>query len=72
MNVQSASQSGLTLIKVWRKTGMRCHCIVNPDGRWGKSKSPDPVEFLVCPVAVPTLTFGVERSLLNIEVSVAK
>ena len=58
VTVQSASQIGPTPIKVWQKLCMSCPLIVNPDGRWGKSKSPVPVDFWICPVAVPTLTFG--------------
>ena len=52
--------------------GMRCTLIGNPDGRWGKSKSPVPVDFWVCPIAVPTFTFGAERSMLPIGASVEK
>ena len=46
--------------------------IGNPDGIWGKSKSPVPVDCWVCPVAVPTLTFGAERSMLTIGAYVEK
>ena len=46
--------------------------IVNLYGRWGKSKSPVPVDCWVFPVAVPTLTFGAERSMLTIGASVEK
>ena len=49
---------------------MRCPLIGNPDGRWGKSKSPVPVDCWVLPVAVPTLNFGAERSMLTIGESV--
>ena len=49
---------------------MRFPLIGNPDGRWGKSKSPVPVDCWVLPVAVPTLNFGAERSMLTIGESV--
>ena len=39
--------------------------IGNPDGSWGKFKSPVPVDFCDWPVAVPTLTFGAEKLTLN-------
>ena len=72
VTVQLASYSGPTPIKVWRKPGMRCPLIGNPDGIWGKSKSPVPVYCWVFPVAVPTLTFGAERSMLTTGVSAEK
>ena len=50
---------------------MRCPLIGNPGGRWGKFKSPVPVYCWVCPVAVPTLTFGAERLMLTMGASVA-
>ena len=43
VTVQSASQSGPTPIKVWRKPGIILPVIGNPDGIWGKFKSPVPV-----------------------------
>ena len=46
--------------------------IGNPDGRWGKFKSPVPIDCCVCPVAVPTLTVGTERSVLTMGESAAK
>ena len=64
VTVHSASHSGPTHIKVWHEPGMRCPLIGNPNGRWGKSKSPVPVDCWVCPVAVPNLTFGAARSFL--------
>ena len=70
VTVQSASQIGYTPIEVWRKPGMRCPLIGNPNGRWGKSKSPVSVDCWVCPVAVPTVTFGAEKSMLTIGASV--
>ena len=70
--VQSASQSGPTPIKVWWKPVMSCPLIGNPEGIWGKSKSPVPVYCWVFPVAVPTLTFGDKRSMLTIGESVEK
>ena len=72
VTVQLVSQIGNTLIKVWRKPGTRCPLIGNPNGRWGKSKSAAPVDCWVCPVAVPTLTFGAERSMLTIGASAEK
>ena len=70
VNVQSASHSGPTIIKAWQKPGIRCPFIVNPDGIWGKSKSPVPVYCWVFPVDVPTLTFGAKRSMLATGLSV--
>ena len=72
VTVQSESLSGPTHINLWRKPGMRCPLIVNPNGIWGKSKSPVPVDFWVCPVDVPTLIFGAERHMLTIGASVEK
>ena len=63
--VQSASQSGLTTIKVWQNPGIICPVMGNPDGSWGKFKSPVPVNCCDWPVAVPTLTFWAERSALT-------
>ena len=71
-NAKSASHSKPTPIKVWRKPGMSCPLIGKPNGRWGKSKSPVPVYCWVFPVAVPTLTFGAERSMLTTGVSAEK
>ena len=70
VTVHLASHSGPTPIKVYRKTGMRCTLIGNPDGRWVKSKSPVPVDCWACPIYVPTLIFGTERSMLTTWVSV--
>ena len=72
LTVQSASHSGPTPIKVWQKPGMRCPLIGNPDGRWGKSKFPVPVDYWVFPVSVPTLAFGAARYMLNTGASVEK
>ena len=72
VTVPSASQSGPTPIKVWRKTGNICSVIGNPDGSWGKFKSPVLVDCCVWPVAVPTLTVGDERSMLTMGASAAK
>ena len=46
--------------------------IGNPDGRWGKSKSPVPLDCWVFPIAVPTLAFRAERSMLTIGALVEK
>ena len=51
---------------------MGCPLIGNPDGRWGNSRSPVPVDFCFCPVAVPTLTFGVARYVLTTGSSMEK
>ena len=70
--IQSASQSGPTHIKVWRKPGIRWPVINNTYWRWSKFKSPVLVDFWVCPVAVPTLTVGAKRLMLNMGKSAAK
>ena len=72
MTVQSASQSGPTPIKVWWKPGMKCPLIGNHDERWGKFKSPVPVDCWFCPVVVPTLTLRAEKLMLTMGASVAK
>ena len=72
VTVQSASQIGPTPIKVCQKPGMRCPLIGNPDGIWGKYRSPIPVYCWVCPVTVPTVTFGAVRSMLITGASMAK
>ena len=46
--------------------------IGNPNGSWGKFKSPVPVDFCVCPVAVPTLTVGDKIPMLTMGASAAK
>ena len=72
VTVQSASQSGTTPIKVWRKTGIICPVIGNTDGSWGKFKFPMSVDCCDFPVAVPTLTFEAKRSTLTMGASAAK
>ena len=72
VTVKSASHIGPNPIKVWRNPGIICPVIGNPDGSWGKFKSPVPVDCCDWPVAVPTLTVGAERSTLNMGVSAAK
>ena len=72
VTVQSASCRGPTPIKIWRKPGMRFPLIGNPDGRWGKSKSPVHADCWFCPVAVTTLTFGDEMFMLTTGGSVEK
>ena len=72
VTVQLASNSAPTPITVWRKPGMGCPLIGNPNRRWGMSKSPVPVEFWVCPVDVPILTFCSKRSMLTTGASVEK
>ena len=72
VTVQSASQSGIVPIKVWRKPVIICPVIGNPDGSWGKFKSHVPLHCCVWPVAVPTLTVGAERLMLMMGASAAK
>ena len=72
VTIQSASQSGPTTIKVWRNPGIICPVIGNTEGSWGKFKSPVPVDFCDWPVAVPTFTFGAERSTLAMGASTEK
>ena len=72
VTVKSESQSGSTPIKVWRKPGIICPVIGNPDGIWGKFNSPMPVDCYVWPVAVPNLTVGSERLMLTMGASAAK
>ena len=72
VTVQSASHSGPKSTKIWRKPGMRCPLVGNPDGRWGKSRSPVPVDCWNCPVAMPTVTFGAARSMLTTGESMEK
>ena len=69
VTVQSASHSGPTPIKVWRNPGMICPVTGNPEGSFGRFNSPVPVEFWDWPVAVPTVTFGAERSMLTMGAS---
>ena len=72
VTVQSASYSGTTPIKVWRKPGIRCPLIGNPNWIWSKSKSPLRVDCWVCPIALPALTFGDSSSMLTTGASVEK
>ena len=72
VTVQLESHSGHTPIKVWRNPSMRCPLIGNPNGRWGKYKSPVSVDCWVCPVAMPTFTFGAARSMLTTGASMEK
>ena len=72
VTVQSESHSGTTPTKVWRKPGMRCPLIGNPDGRWGKPRSFFPVDCCVCPVAVHTVTFGATQFMLTTGESMEK
>ena len=68
--VQSASHSGPTPIKVCRNTGMICPVSGNPEGSFCRFNSPVPVEFCDWPIAVPTVNFEAERSMLTMVVSV--
>ena len=45
VTLKSASQSGPTPIKVWQNPVIIFPVIGNPDGSWGKFKSPVPVDF---------------------------
>ena len=69
VTVQYASHSGPTPIKVCWKPGMIGPVTGNPEGSFGRFNSPVSVEFLDWPVAVPTVTFGAERSILTIGAS---
>ena len=72
VTVQSASQSGPKPIKVWRKPGIICPVIGNPDGSWGKFKSLVPVDCCVWTVAALTLTVGAERLAFTMGAYAAK
>ena len=72
VNVQSASHSGPTPIRVCRNPVMICSVTGNPEGSLGRFNSPVPVEFCDWPVAVPTVIFGVERSMLTMGTSTEK
>ena len=72
VTVQSASHSGSTPIMICRKPGMMCPVTGNPEGSFGRFKSPVPAEFCDWPVAVPTVTFGAERSMLTMGASAEK
>ena len=69
ITVQSESQSWHTPIKVWRNPGMICHVNRNPQGSLGEFSSPMPVDCWDWTVAVPPVTFGAERSMLNMGAS---
>ena len=72
VNVQSASHSEPTRIKVCRNLGMICPVTGNPEGIWRRFNSPVSVDFWDRPVAVPTFTFGAERSMLTMGASAEK
>ena len=72
VTAQSASHRVPTLIKLWPKPGIRFPFIGNSDEVWGKARLPVPEYCWVCPFAVPTVTFGVARSILKTGASVAK
>ena len=72
VTAQSVSHSGTTPIKVRRKPGIRCPLSGNNSGRWGKSRSPVPVDFSFFPVSAPTVTFGAALSMLTTGASVEK
>ena len=72
VTVQSASYSGPTHIKVCLNPGMICPVTGNPEGSWERFNSPVPVEFWDWPVAVPTVNFGAERSMLTMGASAEK
>ena len=66
VTAQSVSHSGPTPIRVCRNPGMICPVTGNPEGSFGRFNSPVPVEFCDGPVAVPTINFGYEQSILTI------
>ena len=72
VTAQLASRRGTTSIKVWRKPGIRFPLIGNSDGRWGEPRLPVPWDCWVCPVALPTVTYGAARSMLTTGTTVAK
>ena len=72
VNVQSASHSGPTPIKVCLNLGMICPVTGKSYGGLGIFSSPVPTELCVCPVAVPTVTLGAERSMLTMGASAEK
>ena len=60
VTVQSTSHSGPTPIRVCHNPGTICPVTGNPEGSFGIFNSLVPVEVCDWPVAVPTVTFGVE------------
>ena len=72
VTVHLASHSGITPIKVWRKSGIRCPLSGKPGGIWVKARSPVPVDFWVFPFSVHTVTFYASLSILTTGASVAK
>ena len=72
VTVQSASHSGPTPIRVCRNPGIICPVNGNPEVNFGRFNSPVPVEFCDWPVAVPTVAFGAERSMLTMGASAEK
>ena len=70
VTVQSASHSRPTPIRVCQNPGMICPVTGNPEVSYGIFNFPVPVEFCDWPVAVPTVTFGAERSMLTMGASV--
>ena len=72
VTVQSASHSGPTNIKVCLKPGTICPVTGNSEGSFGIFYSPVPVQYCYWTVAVPTVTFGSERSMLTMGESAEK
>ena len=72
VTTQSASHRGPTPIIVWRKPDISCPLIGKSNGIWGKARLPVPADFGICPVSVPTMTFGAARYILTTGESVAK
>ena len=72
VTVQSASHIRPTPIKVFWNPGMICPVTGNPEGIFGRFNSPVPVDCWDCPVAVPTVNFGAERSMLTMGASAEK
>ena len=72
VTAQSASHRAPTPMKVRWKPGIRCPFIGNSNGGWGKARLPVSVDCCVCPIAVPTVTFGASRYMFTTGASVAK
>ena len=72
VTVQSASHSGPTPIRVCQNPGMIFPVTGNPEGSYGRFNYHVPVEFCDWPVAVPTVTFGTDRSMLTMGASAEK
>ena len=72
VTVQSESHSEPTHIKVCRNPGMIFPVTGNTEGSFGRFNSPVPCDCWDWPVAIPTVTFGAERSTLTMGASAEK